>query len=100
MIKYQISVLERMIEHYTMNIKMFQELQGQIGIEMISGDSLIGDIADMVANRRLVASFIENGGVPTVPVGFRNGDVFFDGMVNAACSGTEMSSWLGQYRYD
>jgi hypothetical protein len=54
----------------------------------------------MVANRRLVASFIENGGVPTVPVGFRNGDVFFDGMVNAACSGTEMSSWLGQYRYD
>jgi|TARA_B110000495_G_C22753908_1_gene441610 hypothetical protein len=93
MIKYQISVLERMIEHYTMNIKMFQELQGQ-------GDSLIGDIADMVANRRLVASFIENDGVPTVPVGFRNGDVFFDGMVNAACSGTEMSSWLGQYRYD
>jgi|TARA_B110000211_G_C13830587_1_gene443349 hypothetical protein len=93
MIKYKISVLERMIEHYTMNIKMFQELQGQ-------GDSLIGDIADMVANRRLVASFIENDGVPTVPAGFRNGDVFFDGMVNAACSGTEMSSWLGQYRYD
>ena len=93
MIKYKISVLERMIEHYTMNIKMFQELQGQ-------GDSLIGDSADMVANRRLVASFIENDGVPTVPVGFRNGDVFFDGMVNAACSGTEMSSWLGQYRYD
>jgi len=93
MIKYQISVLERMIEHYTMNIKMFQELQGQ-------DDSLIGDIADMVANRRLVASFIENDGVPTVPAGFRNGDVFFDGMVNAACSGTEMSSWLGQYRYD
>ena len=83
MIKYQISVLERMIEHYTMNIKMFQELQGQ-------GDSLIGDIADMVANRRLVASFIENDGVPTVPVGFRNGDVFFDGMVNAACSGVEI----------
>ena len=83
MIKYQISVLERMIEHYTMNIKMFQELQGQ-------GDSLISDIADMVANRRLVSSFIENDGVPTVPVGFRNGDVFFDGMVNAACSGVEV----------
>jgi hypothetical protein len=44
----------------------------------------------MVANRRLVASFIENDGVPTVPSGWRNGDVFFDGMLSAACSGVEI----------
>ena len=84
MIKYEIAVLERMIAHYTMNIEMFQNLQSD-------GHSLVNDIADMVANRRLVASFIENDGVPTVPIGFRNGDVFFDGMVNLACSGVEIT---------
>ena len=84
MIKYEIAVLERMIAHYTMNIEMFQNLQSD-------GHSLVNDIADMVANRRLVASFIENDGVPTVPVGFRNGDVFFDGMVTLACSGVEIT---------
>ena len=83
MIKYEIAVLERMMDHYTTNIEMFQRLQGQ-------GHSLVNDIADMVANRRLVASFIENDGVPTVPVGWRNGDVFFDGMVNAVASGVEI----------
>ena len=53
-------------------------------------DAVIKSMGDMVANRRLVASFIENDGVPTVPVGWRNGDVFFDGMVNAAASGVEI----------
>jgi hypothetical protein len=83
MIKYEIAVLESMIEHYTKNIEMFQSL--------VPSDAVIKSIGDMVANRRLVASFIENDGVPTVPVGWRNGDVFFDGMVNAACSGVEIN---------
>ena len=82
MIRYEIAVLESMIEHYTKNIEMFQSL--------VPSDAVIKSIGDMVANRRLVASFIENDGVPTVPVGWRNGDVFFDGMVNAACSGVEI----------
>ena len=82
MIKYEIAVLESMIEHYTKNIEMFQSL--------VPSDAVIKSMGDMVANRRLVASFIENDGVPTVPVGWRNGDVFFDGMVNAACSGVEI----------
>lgn len=51
MIKYEIAVLERMIAHYTMNIEMFQNLQSD-------GHSLVNDIADMVANRRLVASLL------------------------------------------
>jgi hypothetical protein len=83
MIRYEIAVLESMIEHYTKNIEMFQSL--------VPSDAVIKSIGDMVANRRLVASFIENDGVPTVPVGWRNGDVFFDGMVNAACSGVEIN---------
>ena len=83
MIRYEITVLESMIEHYTKNIEMFQSL--------VPSDAVIKSMGDMVANRRLVASFIENDGVPTVPVGWRNGDVFFDGMVNAACSGVEIN---------
>ena len=83
MIKYEIAVLERMIEHYTKNIEMFSTLSPT--------NAVLDSMAEMVANRRLVASFIENDGVPTVPVGWRNGDVFFDGMVNAACSGVEIN---------
>jgi len=82
MIRYEIAVLESMIEHYTKNIEMFQSLA--------PSDAVIKSMGDMVANRRLVASFIENDGMPTVPSGWRNGDVFFDGMVNAACSGVEI----------
>ena len=82
MIRHEIAVLENMIEHYTNNIKMFQSLS--------QGPSVTKSLADMVANRRLIASFIENDGVPTVPVGWRNGDVFFDGMLNAACNGQEI----------
>mgnify|MGYP000048703593 CR=1 FL=1 len=82
MIKYEIAVLERMIEHYTKNIEMFSTLSPT--------NAVLDSMAEMVANRRLVASFIENDGVPTVPVGWRNGDVFFDGMVNAAASGVEI----------
>ena len=83
MIRYEIAVLERMVKHYTDNIEMFQSLS--------PSDAVVKSMAEMVANRRLVASFIENDGVPTVPSGWRNGDVFFDGMVNAACSGVEIN---------
>ena len=82
MIRYEIAVLERMVKHYTNNIEMFQSLS--------PSDAVVKSMAEMVANRRLVASFIENDGVPTVPSGWRNGDVFFDGMLNAACSGVEI----------
>jgi|TARA_R110000782_G_scaffold39657_8_gene91971 hypothetical protein len=82
MIRYEIAVLERMVKHYTDNIEMFQSLS--------PSDAVVKSMAEMVANRRLVASFIENDGVPTVPSGWRNGDVFFDGMLNAACSGVEI----------
>jgi len=82
MIRYEIAVLESMIEHYTKNIEMFQSL--------VPSDAVIKSMGDMVANRRLVASFIENDGMPTVPSGWRNGDVFFDGMLSAACSGVEI----------
>ena len=82
MIRYEIPVLERMVKHYSDNIEMFQSLA--------PSDAVVKSMAEMVANRRLVASFIENDGVPTVPSGWRNGDVFFDGMVNAACSGVEI----------
>ena len=60
MIRYEIAVLESMIEHYTKNIEMFQSL--------VPSDAVIKSMGDMVANRRLVASFIENDGMPTVPV--------------------------------
>ena len=82
MIRYEIPVLERMVKHYSDNIEMFQSLA--------PSDAVVKSMAEMVANRRLVASFIENDGVPTVPSGWRNGDVFFDGMLNAACSGVEI----------
>lgn len=83
--KYDIAVLERMVAHYTMNIEMFQKMQS-------NGNALVTDIADMVANRRLIASFIENDGERTVPPGFRRGDVFFDTTLYAVSNGERIYS--------
>ena len=82
MIKYKIAVLERMIEHYTKNIEMLSTLPPT--------NTVLDSMAEMVAARRVVASFIENDGVPTIPPGWHNGNVYFDGMVNAAASGVEI----------
>lgn len=80
--KYDIEVLKKMIENYDMNIKMFSTYKG-----------VEDRLADMVANRRLVASFIENDGESTVPAGWRNGNVFFDSMLYSAQAGADTSWW-------
>lgn len=80
--KYDIEVLKKMIENYDMNIKMFSTYKG-----------VEDRVADMVANRRLVASFIENNGESTVPAGWRNGNVFFDSMLYSAQAGADTSWW-------
>ena len=80
--KYDIEVLKNMIDNYTMNIKMFSKYPGEED-----------RIAEMVANRRLIASFIENDGERTVPPLFRNGNVFFDSMLYSAQAGADTSWW-------
>ena len=50
-------------------------------------------LAEMVANRRLVASYIENDGEATVPPRWRNGNVFFDSMLYSAHAGADTSWW-------
>ena len=80
--KYNIEVLKNMIANYDMNIEMFS---GYNNVE--------NQLAEMVANRRLVASFIENDGERTVPAGWRNGNVFFDSMLYSAQAGADTSWW-------
>mgnify|MGYP000562933936 CR=1 FL=1 len=80
--KYDVKVLEKMVDFYSQNIEMFT---GYSNVE--------SQVSDMVANRRLIASFIENGGESTVPSNFRNGNVFFDVMVYTACAGADTSKW-------
>jgi len=80
--KYDVEVLKKMIDNYNMNIKMFSKY-----------NNVEDRLADMVANRRLIASFIENDGVRTVPFGWRNGNVFFDSMLYSACAGADTSEW-------
>lgn len=80
--KYDIEVLQKMIDNYDSNIEMFSKYK-----------NVEDRLAEMVANRRLVASFIENDGESTVPAGFRNGNVFFDSMMYSACAGADTSWW-------
>lgn len=81
--KYDIEVLKKMIDVYTMNIKSFMNYTGTEE-----------RVAEMVANRRLVASMIENDGEPVVPPKFRNGNVFFDSMMyEANTPGVDTSWW-------
>jgi hypothetical protein len=80
--KYDIEVLKNMIANYDMNIEMFSKYK-----------DVEDRLAEMVANRRLVASFIENDGEPTVPPGWRNGNVFFDSMLYSAQAGADTSWW-------
>lgn len=80
--KYDVEVLQKMIDNYTMNIEMLSKY-----------NNVEQRLADMVANRRLVASFIENDGESTVPRGFQNGNVFFDTMLYSACAGADTSWW-------
>ena len=80
--KYDIEVLKKMIDNYNMNIEMFSKYK-----------NVEDRLADMVANRRLIASFIENDGERTVPAGWCNGNVFFDSMMYSACAGADTSWW-------
>lgn len=80
--KYDVEVLKKMIDTYDFNIKMFSAY-----------DNVEKRLAEMVAERRLIASFIENDGERTVPFGWRNGNVFFDSMLYSACAGADTSEW-------
>lgn len=81
--KYNIETLKKMVDNYTMNIKMFSTYS----------NSEIR-IAEMVANRRLIAAIIENDGDDSfLPRGFRNGNVFFDSMLYSAQAGADTSWW-------
>lgn len=80
--KYDIEVLKKMIAVYDMNIKSFSNYTG-----------VEDRLAEMVANRRLVASYIENDGEPTVPASFSNGNVFFDSMLYEANKPDTDTSW-------
>ena len=80
--KYDVEVLQKMIDNYTMNIEMLSKY-----------NNVEQRLADMVANRRLIASYIENDGAATVPRGFQNGNVFFDTMLYSACAGADTSWW-------
>lgn len=82
--KYKIEVLEKMIACYDRNIKMFSKYESEDSQQRMF---------DMVANRRLIASFIENGGESTVPNNWRNGNVFFDSMMYSAQAGADTSWW-------
>jgi hypothetical protein len=79
---YDVEVLKNMIDNYTMNIEMFSKY-----------NNVEDQLAEMVANRRLIASFIENDGESTVPPKFRNGNVFFDSMLYSAQAGADTSWW-------
>lgn len=81
-----IKVLEKMIEFYSENIKMFQNLFEKFGDEY-TGNKL----AELVSTRRLIAAMIENDG----ELLFKGmiGHVFFDTMLYSACAGADTSKW-------
>jgi len=78
-----IEVLKKMIENYDLNIKNFTRY---VGIDEDAENRLY----TMVTNRRLIAAMIENDGAPVTPTPWRNGNVFFDSMLYASCSGVEI----------
>ena len=84
--KYDVEVLKKMVSIYTKNIEMFQQLDT---------DHSEQQIAEAVANRRLVAAMIEAGGLIVVPEGSRNGNVFFDTQLYAANSHSADVGWWG-----
>ena len=79
---YDVEVLKKMIANYDSNIEMFSKY-----------NDVEDRLAEMVANRRLIASFIENDGERTVPAGWHNGNVFFDSMLYSAQAGADTSWW-------
>ena len=91
--KYDIEVLKKMIDVYTMNIESFSRLPSMTAEDEDLREGTLERIADMVANRRLVAAMIENEGEPVVPPKFRNGNVFFDTMLYSANKPNADTSW-------
>lgn len=94
--KYDIEVLKRMVDNYTMNIEMFQGYyikNPESPHHFAQNNSNAERIATMVANRRMIAAMIENGGERVVPYDFRYGNVFFDSMLYSAQAGADTSWW-------
>ena len=92
--KYDVDVLEKMIEIETDNIKSLQDL-----IEFQNRTSPYYDttrmeekLARLVANRRLIAAMIENQGERVIPAGLEK-DVYFDVMNYAASVPGADTSW-------
>ena len=72
---YKIEVLEKMIDVYTANIKMFSKYP-----------NVESRLAEMVKERRDVAAVIENDGVAME-------GVYIDSMMYAAHAGADTSWW-------
>lgn len=72
---YNVEVLKKMVDNYTMNIKMFSKY-----------DNVEDRLADMVYERRVIAAMIENDGerLPGAP---------FDSMLYSAQAGADTSWW-------
>ena len=82
--QYSVEVLKDMLNCYTANI---------ISSSKYNYPGSENRLAELISNRRLIASMIENDGVSVVPSGWRNGNVFFDIMLYSACSGSDTSWW-------
>lgn len=82
---FKIEVLKKMIETYDLNIKNFSE-----SIARSYNEQTEKRLFEIVSNRRMIAAMIENEGERVAPVNFRNGNVFFDSTLYAACDGKEI----------
>ena len=80
--KRDVEVLKKMIAIYNSNIEMFSKY-----------DNVEDRLAEMVAERRLIAAMIENDGEDVVPPRWSNGNVFFDSMMYSANAGADTSWW-------
>ena len=81
---YKITVLKKMIELYNKQLEDIQK--AVVRNQHINNSYRFERIADIVAKRSLVASFIANDGVSTVPLNFRRGSVYFDDTLYKACA--------------
>lgn len=81
--KYNVEVLKKMLDKYTMNIKMFSSYSSERSEQRMH---------QMVSIRRYLAALIENDGVKDDS--FQSfGPVFFDSMLYSAQDGADTSWW-------
>jgi hypothetical protein len=76
--KYDINVLDKMVKTYDAILKVFTEDLRTAAKDGTQTKHLETAIATASGNRSLVASFIANGGISTVPAEYCNGSVSFD----------------------